>query len=331
MVKLEGNFAVCVEINLDEPLKPFLEWGDHSFGVVYEGISTICFNCGVYGHVRENCPYFSETQNATAKVNTFAPVAVETSLDTEMSQPETYVAVGKSAEEALPAKVKSNIGPWMVMNYKNKKKNFNVTPSGNKKTSPGSRFSPLQVVDDTPVNPEPKTVDRMPKQPSGPTIVQLWQRVQEKIKSGPSNQPQSERVTASNPTFITPRNDASTKPLQDISNMTSCPKTAKATKSTKNHGVVTKAKAAMIVINAHSLTRDDFASSNSDPHPFISMDAQYGHSPPEESAMLMGIVSVAPPEESGAVMDDKAEFPANDEASSDNNLSSSNDEDMVIS
>ena len=177
-----GKFCrLCVEVNLDEPLKPFLEWGDHSFGVVYEGISTICFNCGVYGHVRENCPYFSETQNATAKVNTTedtsAHVADETSLDTEMSQPETNIVVEKSAEKEPPAKVKSNIGPWMVMSYKNKKKNFNVTPSGNKKTSPGSRFAPLQVIDDTPVNPEPKTENRVPKQSSGPSIVQLWQRV----------------------------------------------------------------------------------------------------------------------------------------------------------
>lgn len=30
---------------------------DKTFGVVYKGNSTICFNCGVYGHVRDQCPY----------------------------------------------------------------------------------------------------------------------------------------------------------------------------------------------------------------------------------------------------------------------------------
>lgn len=52
-----GKFCrICVEVNLDEPLKPFVEVNSQPYGVVYEGISTICFDCGVYGHVKGQCP-----------------------------------------------------------------------------------------------------------------------------------------------------------------------------------------------------------------------------------------------------------------------------------
>lgn len=34
-------------------------------------------------------------------------------------------------------------GPWMVMSYKNRNKNFNVSNGSNKKPPQGSRFTPL--------------------------------------------------------------------------------------------------------------------------------------------------------------------------------------------
>lgn len=49
-----------VEVNLNEPLKPFITLNKKTYGMVYEGISTICFNCGVYGFIRAQCPYISE-------------------------------------------------------------------------------------------------------------------------------------------------------------------------------------------------------------------------------------------------------------------------------
>lgn len=49
-----------MEVNLDEPLLPFVEVNRQAYGIVYEGISTICFNCGVYGHVKDQCPYTSD-------------------------------------------------------------------------------------------------------------------------------------------------------------------------------------------------------------------------------------------------------------------------------
>ncbi|XP_024196301.1 uncharacterized protein LOC112199527 [Rosa chinensis] len=62
LAQARGKFCrVCVEIDLDAPLKPFVEIYGAAFGVVYEGINTICFNCGCYGHVREKCQVVEHT------------------------------------------------------------------------------------------------------------------------------------------------------------------------------------------------------------------------------------------------------------------------------
>lgn len=46
---------ICVEVGLQKPLLLYVEFGDNVFGVVYEGISMICFNCECFGHVKANC------------------------------------------------------------------------------------------------------------------------------------------------------------------------------------------------------------------------------------------------------------------------------------
>lgn len=43
-----GNFGrLCVEIDLQKPLLPYIEVEDDVYSVVYEGISMICFNCAL--------------------------------------------------------------------------------------------------------------------------------------------------------------------------------------------------------------------------------------------------------------------------------------------
>lgn len=60
LAQSRGKFVrVCVEIDLQTPLQPFIEIEGTAYGVVYEGISLICFNCGCYGHAKENCPNLS--------------------------------------------------------------------------------------------------------------------------------------------------------------------------------------------------------------------------------------------------------------------------------
>ncbi|KAJ7954456.1 Zinc ion binding,nucleic acid binding-like protein [Quillaja saponaria] len=51
-----GKFArICVEINLGQPLIPKVKIGRLWRRVEYEGLHSICFKCGVYGHSQDNC------------------------------------------------------------------------------------------------------------------------------------------------------------------------------------------------------------------------------------------------------------------------------------
>ncbi|KAG7558925.1 Ribonuclease H-like superfamily [Arabidopsis thaliana x Arabidopsis arenosa] len=57
-MKLErARFArVCVEVNLTKPLKGSVRVNGERYFVSYEGLSTICPTCGVYGHLAPECP-----------------------------------------------------------------------------------------------------------------------------------------------------------------------------------------------------------------------------------------------------------------------------------
>lgn len=52
-----ARFArICVEVNLNKPLKGTVMINGERYGVSYEGISTICSICGMYGHLAYACP-----------------------------------------------------------------------------------------------------------------------------------------------------------------------------------------------------------------------------------------------------------------------------------
>lgn len=65
-----GKYArICVEINLKKPLGSRIKINRKAFNVEYEGLSQICFNCGLYGHVSDNCGVNkdSDTSHNTTK------------------------------------------------------------------------------------------------------------------------------------------------------------------------------------------------------------------------------------------------------------------------
>ncbi|XP_013654546.1 uncharacterized protein LOC106359378 [Brassica napus] len=52
-----AKFArICVEVNLNKPLKGTVMINGERYCVSYEGISTICSSCGMYGHLAYTCP-----------------------------------------------------------------------------------------------------------------------------------------------------------------------------------------------------------------------------------------------------------------------------------
>ncbi|KAL8152862.1 hypothetical protein V2J09_010622 [Rumex salicifolius] len=64
-----GRFAgICIEVNLHRPLKGSITINGSRYFVSYEGLNTICFRCGIYGHLVMNFPRAKETDvGVTAK------------------------------------------------------------------------------------------------------------------------------------------------------------------------------------------------------------------------------------------------------------------------
>lgn len=54
---MRANYArMCVQVNVNEPLPNHIRIGAWKQRIQYEGVQTLCFQCGVMGHKKENCP-----------------------------------------------------------------------------------------------------------------------------------------------------------------------------------------------------------------------------------------------------------------------------------
>lgn len=57
-----GKFArVCVEIDVSKPLKPGYILRERNYHIQYEGLNTLCFDCGHYEHKTSAWPEKSTT------------------------------------------------------------------------------------------------------------------------------------------------------------------------------------------------------------------------------------------------------------------------------
>lgn len=51
-----GKFAhACVEVEMRKPLKSYYKLWNKEWRLQYEGLLTLCFICGRYGHNKDNC------------------------------------------------------------------------------------------------------------------------------------------------------------------------------------------------------------------------------------------------------------------------------------
>ncbi|KAL8166809.1 hypothetical protein V2J09_008308 [Rumex salicifolius] len=66
-----GRFArICIELDLSRPLKGAIIINGSRFLVEYEGLHTICFGCGRFGHFQPSCPH--DPKNIARKVESQA-------------------------------------------------------------------------------------------------------------------------------------------------------------------------------------------------------------------------------------------------------------------
>jgi hypothetical protein len=130
LAQARGMFArVCVEIDLEKPLKPFVEVESGTFGIVYEGLSMVCFGCGCYGHVKDKCPNFVAEKEKTDGVPT--PTQEESREKQSISISDSIAE--RDTTQTFEIGVNSeDMGPWMLMAYKNRKKKVD-NPSSSKK------------------------------------------------------------------------------------------------------------------------------------------------------------------------------------------------------
>ncbi|CAN1128820.1 hypothetical protein LINPERHAP2_LOCUS4872, partial [Linum perenne] len=92
-----GNFArICVEVDLCKPLMSKYRLRRRVRRIEYEGLHTICFNCGCYGHKDESCNQIPDAVSIENQTTSFANPVFQ----------EVMVA------DARP-EVEEDFGPWM--------------------------------------------------------------------------------------------------------------------------------------------------------------------------------------------------------------------------
>ncbi|CAN1164233.1 hypothetical protein LINPERHAP2_LOCUS25470 [Linum perenne] len=139
---LEGsrcNFArICVEVNLAKPLLSKYMLRRRVRRIEYEGLHTICFNCGCYGHKEEACKQEPETMVSEIQPTVFANPIFQGAMDHDI-RPE----------------VEEDFGPWMQV-----KKN-------RRKPSPAAMASAGPTKVSAPATNSPPAKDPLPAKDNG--------------------------------------------------------------------------------------------------------------------------------------------------------------------
>ncbi|KAL4272377.1 hypothetical protein GQ457_13G019170 [Hibiscus cannabinus] len=126
-----GKFArLAVMVDLNKPLLPCLGIDGHVQKLEYEGLQSICFKCGVYGHLKESC-------------GVVQPV-------TQLSNPGGIGAVISEAVQPLEPSAKEPFGPWMQVSSRRRKTVYLGSDMGSPRNrgkqpmaASGSRFASL--------------------------------------------------------------------------------------------------------------------------------------------------------------------------------------------
>ncbi|CAN1131001.1 hypothetical protein LINPERHAP2_LOCUS6156 [Linum perenne] len=107
-----GNFArICVEVDLSKPLLSKYRLRRRVRRIEYEGLHTICFNCGCYGHKDEACQQIPEAEVTENQTTNFVNPVFQSVAE----------------QEARP-EIDENFGPWMQVKRNRRKQKPVVSP-----------------------------------------------------------------------------------------------------------------------------------------------------------------------------------------------------------
>nr|POE73708.1 hypothetical protein CFP56_66700 [Quercus suber] len=100
-----GRFArLCVQVNLEKPLVKSIFLGRLKQSIQYEGIGTLCFECGRIGHSREMCPFLVRENKKDVQVE----------QGSESQENQRDVSTTPMVDEA-PASQLDEYGDWMLV------------------------------------------------------------------------------------------------------------------------------------------------------------------------------------------------------------------------
>ncbi|CAN1138900.1 hypothetical protein LINPERHAP2_LOCUS10946 [Linum perenne] len=129
-----GNYArICIEVDISRKLRSKYRLWRRVRRVEYEGLHVICFECGVYGHNKEECPSVSQ-ENVES-----APQAEGAVFNNPMFQPGSLDFPRPELEE--------DYGAWMLAKKNVRRKPKNVgEASVQKAASPKQDSNPFSVL-----------------------------------------------------------------------------------------------------------------------------------------------------------------------------------------
>ncbi|KAK9269037.1 hypothetical protein L1049_000805 [Liquidambar formosana] len=140
-----GRYArLCIQVDLDLPLKPKIKIGKHVQRVMYEGLGSFCFHCGIVGHKLDCCPTLPPPHAIHGQENASTGA---TSPNAVVGQPAQFSDSG-----GIP-----DLGPWMVVTNRRQGgghpthqkpaiKNSTSTVT-DMPTNLGNRYSPIGYTD----------------------------------------------------------------------------------------------------------------------------------------------------------------------------------------
>lgn len=121
-----GKYArICVELDLDKPLASHLYLRGMKIFLEYEGLHSICFRCGKYGHKKDTCREILEVDsmsNTNNNENTQHQPMDSTAAESTVKQAVQHEEIPQMEKEQRDLEM----GPWNIPKYVIKKKKSNV-------------------------------------------------------------------------------------------------------------------------------------------------------------------------------------------------------------